>query len=134
MASIPPFKGVRLGPHAETLRRMLNAADAGDPLDYPCILTAVTWHGRHISDLIVPPFLATMDGQHIWSFVVAGIVMTFFVSSHTPMHFPPAGFLTRNGSLSIVRREITEIDYLHRYTTEVADAQRKRDLGDAVIP
>jgi hypothetical protein len=121
------FKGARLGPHAEKLRRMLLAEDPGDPLAYPCLLTAVTWRTKHIGNFIAPPFLAKMDGNHIWSFVVAGIVFTFFVTSHVPNEVPPPAFLRRNGSLSIMRKEITEIDFLHRFASEVTDAQRKRN-------
>ena len=119
------FKGARLGSHAEKLRRMLLAEHPGDPLAYPCLLTAVTWKTKHIGDFIAPPCLAKMDGHHIWSFVVAGIIFTFFVSSHVPIEVPPPAFLQENGTLIIMRKEITEIDFLHRFASEVADAQRK---------
>jgi hypothetical protein len=105
---------------------MLISQNPGDPLDYPCLLTAVTWKAKHIGDLIVPPCLARMEGHHIWSFVVAGIIFTFFVSSHTPANVPPPAFLQKNGLLIIELKEITKIDFLHRFASEVAGAQRKR--------
>lgn len=120
------FRGALLGAHTDTLRQMLLRQDPGDPLDYPCLLTAVMWQGKHIGDFIVPPCLAKMDGHHIWSFVVAGIVMTFFVSSHKPNDLPGEAFLTKGGSLVVMRKEITEIEFLHRFASEVAEAQRKR--------
>jgi len=65
VTSIPELKGARLGPHAERLRSMLLTEDPGDPLTYPCMLTAVMWEGKHLGDLIVPPCLAKLGGQHI---------------------------------------------------------------------
>lgn len=126
ITNIALFKTARLGPHAEKLRRMLLAKNPGDPLMYPCLLTAVTWQGKHIGDFIVPPCLAKMDKQHIWSFVVAGIVFTFFVSSHVSTAVPPPAFLQANGSLIVMRKEITEIDFLHRFASDLGKAQRER--------
>ena len=125
VTTLAVFMGAQLGPHSEKLRRMLLAQDAGDPLAYPCLLTAVTWQGKHIGDFIVPPCLAKMDAHHIWSFVVAGIVFTFFVSSHVPTEVAHPAFLQEKGLLIIMRKEITEIEFLYRFASEVADLQRK---------
>src|SRR5262249_15837108 len=100
--------------------------DPGDSFAYPCLVTAVTWQRKHIGDLIVAPCLAKMEGHHIWSFVVAGFVFTFFVSSHwAPMPLLP-GFLQKDGSFFIAIREITEIDFLYRFACEIRDAQKAK--------
>jgi hypothetical protein len=126
VTSLEFFKGARLGKHGESLSKMLLVGDPGDPETYPCFLTAVTWQGKHIGDLLVPPCLARMQGHHIWSFVVAGIVMTFFVSSHVPKLIPLPAFLQKDGSMIVTTREITEIELLYRFASDIADAQRKR--------
>lgn len=126
VTSIDIFRGADLGPHAEKLRKMLLAEDPGDWLAYPCLATAVTWQSKHIGDLILPPCLAKMEGHRIWSFVIAGFVFTFFVSSHVPPTPLLPGFLQKDGSLFIAIREITEIDFLHRFACEIRDTQKAK--------
>jgi hypothetical protein len=38
VAKIPFFQSVRLGPHEQVIRRMLNVRDPGEPGDYPCVI------------------------------------------------------------------------------------------------
>lgn len=126
VTSVDILSGTDLGPHAEVLRKMLLAEDPGGCLVYPCLVTAVTWKGTHIADLIVGPSTAKMEGHRIWQFVVAGFVFTFFVSSHLPPAGISSAFLQSNGSLIIGVREIEEIDFLYRNACEIANAQKVR--------
>ena len=122
VTSVDAFTGTELGPHMERLRTMLLTEDPGLCLTYPCLITAITWKANHIGDLMVGPSRGKFEGHHIWQFVVAGFIFTFFVSSHSP---PPAvapGFLQADGSLLIEVREITEIDFLRRIAKDVVKA------------
>jgi hypothetical protein len=126
ITSVGALSGTDLGPHAEVLRNMLLAEDPGGGLVYPCLVTAVTWKGSHIPDLIVGPSTGKMEHHRIWQFVVAGFVFTFFVSSHPPPAGISPAFLQSNGSLIIGVCEITEIDFLRRIAHEIANAQKAR--------
>jgi len=105
---------------------MLLAEDPGGHLAYPCLVTAVTWEGKHLGDLIVAPCIAKMEGHRIWSFVIAGFLFTFFVSSHLPPPGAFPGFLQSSGSLIIGVCEIAEIDFLYRIACEIGNAQKAR--------
>lgn len=126
VTSIAELKGASLGPHSERLRKMLLAQDPGDPLTYPCMLTAVMWEGKHLGDLIVPPCLARIGGQHIWSIVVAGIVFTFFVAKHIPVAAPAPAFLQKTGTMIIQVKDMRRIDFLYRFACEIGEARRRR--------
>ena len=126
VTNLKGLRGTRLGPHAERIRKMLLADDPGAADKYPCFVTAVTCDGKHVSDLIVSPCPGKFEGHHVWSFVVAGILLTFFVSNHSPAFAPKAAFLQENGSLVISVKEITSIDFLFRFACEIAEAQERR--------
>lgn len=127
VTSIEQLSGADLGPHQEKLKKMLLAEDPGDYLVYPCAITAVTWKGSHIADLMIGPGKGRLEGQQIWQFVVAGFVFAFFVSSHAAPSSISTTFLRPNGTLIIGVREITEIPSLHQIARQVADAHlRKR--------
>jgi hypothetical protein len=127
VTTVPQLKGAKLGPHSERLRQMLLAENPGDPALYRCLITVVMWEGKHFGGLIVPPCLSRMDGRHIWLITVAGIVFTFFVSAQLPVNVTAPAFLQKNGSMSIQMRDLTKIEFLHRYVCEIAEAERKRE-------
>jgi hypothetical protein len=128
VTTLNELKGASIGKHSEKLRMMLKSEDPGKELEYPFLLTAVMWQGNHIGDFIAPPMCAKLDAHHIWSFVVAGIVMSFYVSSHPQTHIPKEAFLDLAGTLRIDRKEITKIPYLHKFASEIQGANRARNL------
>lgn len=121
------LKGMKLGTHhTEALRKMLVADSPGDVLDYPCLVTAVMWQNRFVGDLIVPPMEARLEGHRIWSIVIAGLLFSYYVSSHSPDINLHPGFLQKSSSLLILPKEITEIDFLYRFSQELRKAQKIR--------
>ena len=126
VTSIEYYKGASLGPHEERLRNMLQAEDPGNYDAYPCLVVAVSLDGKHIPDLIVPPALARIDGHWIWSLVVAGFLLTFYVSSHTPPDVLYPAFLKPDGTMILQIKDMTEIDFLYRFSREIAQAERTR--------
>jgi hypothetical protein len=123
----PLFKGkASLGPHAEKLRNMLLSSDPGPPTSYPFFLTVVTLGGQQITDLIVPPALAKFEAHHAWSFVVAGFLLTVFISSHAPALAPVQAFLQPNGSMVATIKEISEIPFLSDFAKQIAKAEKVR--------
>lgn len=120
------YQGADLGPHKERLRQLILADDPSDCLSYPCLVVAITLDGTHVPDLIVPPSLARLNQQWIWSLVVAGFLLTFFVSSHSPPNVLYPAFLQPHGNLAIQIRDMREIAFLYRTACEIGSAQRIR--------
>lgn len=129
VTSIEAFKTCDLGPHEEKLRKMLHAEDPGEYLTYPCMVFAITWNRKHIPDLIVPPCVARTDTGRIWSFVVGGFLLSFDVGSHRPPRELWPAFLKPDGTMVLQIEEITKIQFLHRFASDIARAQRSRKTG-----
>jgi len=127
VTSIEAFNTCNLGPHEEKLRKMLHADDPGDYLTYPCMVFAITWNRKHVSDLIVPPCVARMDARWIWSLVVGGFLLSFDVASHPPPRTLWPAFLKPDGTMILQIEEITKIQFLHRFASDIAKAQRSRN-------
>ena len=119
ITSLEYYKGATLGPHEENLRKILYVEDPCDYRTYPCLVTAVVVEGKHLSDLIVPPALARIDQHWIWSLVVGGFLLTFYVSSHLPPSLFYPAFLKPDGTMIIQIKEITEIDFLYKQCCKI---------------
>jgi hypothetical protein len=129
ITSIPELKGLELGKHEDVLCEMLRREDPGEPLTYPCMITAVMVDGTHVSDLIIQGGETNMDGSRVWSFVAAGFVFSFFESGTTvPVEIQPA-FLSRAGTAVLSVQDITKIRFLHEQLIEIAEAKRLRDAS-----
>jgi hypothetical protein len=129
VTSRPEFSGTNLGPHRDALRKMLLAKDPGDALTYPFCVIWVMWDGKHVNDFMVPPARAKIDGRHVWSFVVAGILVSFFVSNRKLSGVPLAGVLLEDGTLLTKKMELVDIDFLRRYALNLAAAGPRKASG-----
>lgn len=127
VTSLEFYKGATLGPHEERLRQMLLNEDPGAYNLYPCLVNAVTFDGKHVSDLIIPPALARMEGHWIWSFVVAGFLLTFYVSSCSPPDVLYPAFLKPDGTMILHIRDMRDIPFLYHLACEMARAQQIRN-------
>ena len=77
IADDPLFKQVDLGTvHADRLRTMLLAGEAGRSIDYPCGFFALTFEGRQRADFI-NVWHYRRDGHHEYGLVYAGYVWAF---------------------------------------------------------
>ncbi len=126
VTSVPALSGVQLGPHEERLRKLLLADDPGNHLAYPCLTTAVMMKGKHVPDLITYCGGGDMDGGLTWSFVAAGFLFTFFVSSRPPPIEIQPLFLTPAGELVIHVRELEKIPPLHEKMRATFEALEER--------
>jgi hypothetical protein len=123
VTTLRQFRGVNLGSDSERLRQMLIAENPGHPLDYPCLITAVVSEGEHFDDAIVRPSLARIGTHNVWRIVVPGFIFKFFVSPRPAVEVPSRLFLQNNGSLTIMIREITTIEFLCQDIREIVEAQ-----------
>jgi hypothetical protein len=126
MTTVEQLKGARLGPHADRVREMLVGENPGGHLMYPCMITAVVHDRKHISDLIVPPRTTRVGRQHVWNFVVAGFLMSFFVGKGSPPETLHPLFLQEVGTLVIAIQELRDIEFLYEFSLSMGAAQRTR--------
>jgi hypothetical protein len=115
------FSAVRLGSHAETIRSMLAAEDAGDPLDYPFALIKVEG-SEHTDRVIVAPGLSRFQGHNAYVLMAYGFEWIFIVSSHShklPRSYPFVGlkkelvvfveFLNKQEFLRRMRKQMSKL-------------------------
>lgn len=126
VTTIEQYRGAQLGPHTERLRQLLVREDPGDHLTYPCLITAVMMDGKHVRDLIVPPASARVERQHVWSFVVGGFLLSFFVGKGSPPPPLQPAFLQEVGTLLIQVKEMRDIEFLYKFALEMGAAHRER--------
>ena len=132
VTTLEQYRGAKLGPHLETLRRMLRAEDPGVYDTYPCHVTAIFHHDEHFSDLIVPPASAHFEGYRVWSFVVGGFLLAYWVCSHSPPPITHVPMLKPDGTMMLQANQLTRIEFLHGFLTEISKAQKIRGIPPCV--
>ena len=131
VTSIEYLKGVPLGSSEARLHKMLRAEDPGPFNAYPCMMTAVTIDGAHVPDLIVAPAAARIKGHVVWSMVVSGFVLTFWGSRSAGPSLYEEVFLREDGRMRVLIRDLREIEFLHRFSSEIAQARQSRNATNA---
>lgn len=126
VTSVDALKGIELGAHEENLRQLLLNENPGDPMTYPCLITAVMHEGVHVPDMIVRPGLGEIEGHRVWSFVAAGFLFSFVASRNGSPEGMDRAVLRPDGTMSIVVRELRSIPGLHDYLCEIGQAHRER--------
>ena len=125
-STLPMFKEVELGPHAETLRRMLLDGDPGEPETFGFFCVAPLIDGRIYDDLIREPERIRMGGHILYRVIVGGLLLVFATN---PEAFRPEAriaLIQKNGDWSIVTRDARNIDFLNKWFTAQAEAERMR--------
>lgn len=131
VSSLSMFQEVRLGPHEFRLREALLKEDPLEVSEYPFCLTAVTIGGRFHVDVIVPPSLAKVDGQHIYRCVINGIVYSFVVGGHPADPGLVDMAVSEEGNLKIGVLPIEQVPFLHDHVVEIVRAVRLADSDAA---
>ncbi len=113
-SSVTSIKELRVGNlniHQEMLRMMLINENPGEPWQYGCLFTAVML-GNKPANVIFAPSPAKIDGYQCWRLVIGGFLLSFAVASHPLPEGVTKGFLQKNGTMVISRRELHEVPYL----------------------
>lgn len=77
------FSNVKLGPHEEKLRSMIEKRNPGEPSDYGCLIIFTPSHFELTSKMMMLAQETRFDGHRCYMFLMAGVTWVFFVSSHT---------------------------------------------------
>lgn len=105
------FQGVYLGPHEPRLRDMIREGDPGDPLDYGCMLIR-TRGPETLDHFIKPPTHMRFGGHHGYQMILAGMIWTYVVSSHSDQIHEKGSFLATNGILPIHIATVTVGEFI----------------------
>lgn len=127
VTSLPVFQGIKLGSHEDKLRAKLLDENPGEPWEYGCLITGLLHEGQVFKELITPPGLARLDGHHIYTTAIGGFLFSFFVSNHKPAQGEDA-FVQKDGTLTILRKEFTEVPFLLNFCLEIGKAQAGKAL------
>ena len=87
------FSAVKLGLHAEKIRKMLAAKDPGKPLDY-CFFLVKIGGPKRANTVIIAPGQARFQDHIVYAFMAYGFEWFFIVSSHShklPEDYPFVG-------------------------------------------
>lgn len=82
VSTLPVFKHVALGPHAEIIRKLLLSDDPGNLTLYPIQIFALHRDGKHFNDMIVEPTYMRVQGHKCYRFVMRGFLILIYVSGH----------------------------------------------------
>lgn len=82
ISSRPFFSNIKLGPHEETLRKMIYNMDPGDVNEYPIFIMTFVNDSSMPKDLIThPKQIRTSSGHKANVFIIGGFIYMFFVNS-----------------------------------------------------
>ena len=114
VSMLPFFGKVKIGPHAEILRKRLLANDPGQPHEYGCALYALTNKDGVDRGLITQPHRFRMDLLRGYHFAFGGLSWLYFVSAH-PVPGPLASaFVQRSGTFALLPQDSPGPMYVER--------------------
>ncbi len=129
IASLDFFTGVNLGPHEETIRKMLVSQTPGEPHQFGCIMTILLWEeNKPLDGIILEPEQLYIEGHKCFRLVSVGCLWFFIVSSHSKDFMLRDFFLSQGGELIIpfVRRD-QYADLVKRFAEVL---KRNRTMAD----
>lgn len=115
-SSLPFFKEVQLGPHAEKLRRQLLAGDPGSEDRYGCVMFGISANNRPFTDVIMQPGKVRLNGYAGYKFVFGGFLWSMLVSSHDIVGPMRQCILRRSGETVLMVRDALEMDNLRAFS------------------
>jgi hypothetical protein len=84
VSSLPVFAQVRLGPHRETIRRMILDETPGREVDYPIYCMALFKNGRRkVEPFVATPYHLKINSHRSYCFGFGHCLWRYSVSNHT---------------------------------------------------
>lgn len=122
------FERVQLGPHQERIRRMLDAGEPG-PFDvYPCIFFGLNSEPGETPGLMIQPDKGKIWGHTTYHFVLPGLKLAFFISSHRFGKPQNRFVLQEDGSLVFQVKSPMDLPALHKFMHRFEQLGRKPPL------
>jgi hypothetical protein len=122
---LPFFEKVQLGKHAEILRLMLLAGDAGSPDRYGCFMFGLKYESKAFTGVIVQPLITRLCGQVAYKFIFGGFMWAMLVSSQELRGPATLCTLRSNGETVLLVRDALEMENLSSFGLELERLGRK---------
>lgn len=101
------FRCIKLGPHEESLRQMLNREDPGEPDEYGCLISLLLPEPEFdVSHVLPQPFSTRTEGHNGVLLSFRGFAFQFFISRHALRPGVEGSFLNRAGELKMLQSRI----------------------------
>ena len=97
--------------HEERIRAALLSDTSFAEEEYPILLTAPVFSGRHLADCILPTDFTRHDGNRVYRCYISGLLFTFFVGS-AALGNDVRRLILRSASWPIVRAKVEDIPFL----------------------
>ena len=105
----PFFCAVNLGSDRLRLRRMLMAAEPGEPWRYGCLISIMTHRGKLLGDYFSQPVQfdsSNHPGHKFFCAVIAGVMLIFVAGAKTPPPHARGHYLKAGGTWRVPAEEI----------------------------
>jgi hypothetical protein len=97
------FSNVKLGPHEEKLRSLIEKDDPGAPVDYGCLIIITPSYFDLTSRMMMLAQETRFGGHRCYMFLMAGLTWVFFVSSHMrQLAYTERLFIRLDGTLPVL--------------------------------
>jgi hypothetical protein len=105
-SSLPYFSEVRLGKHQERLRKMVRTEQPGQPWQYFCLPSVLTFEGKRSKPIFTSPVQGVFDGRHAYSLAVGSVHLAFEVTVARNLKVPSELFISDGGTLFVPVRDV----------------------------
>lgn len=127
VSKLDAFSQVKLGPHEEKLRKMVQDENPKERHDYPFLLSPIVHENEIVEALIVPPTFTRLAHHMAYQFVLGGIAWVFVVSSHkAPKEFVAAS-IGKNNELAMLPLPLTDMGYIMDMAKELTKQGKLSD-------
>ena len=117
------FSGVNLGSrHQEILRKRILAENPESWTSYGCIICALTGKHEPITDFMLQPEKARIDGHICYRLTFGGFLWLCFVSGHSQDTRLQNCFLTESGSLTVFLKPLECFDFIRVFANQLHQA------------
>lgn len=124
ISTVDFFANVSLGDHEENIRRLLISSDPGLPWQYGCIMCGLIADNAILADLMIQPDRFKLHGHTAYRFVFGGFMWIFFASNHTPPTPIQSAFLSQDGKVTILVRNIESVKYIKHLAIELFEQEK----------
>ncbi len=120
VSSLDVFDQVTLGPHEETLRKMVFNGESGKEYEYPFILSPIIHEGEVQEALIVQPTRTKLAGHQAYRFVFGGLAWVFLISSHRAPDVVTSASISSSGKLTMLPWELADMKFIVHMAQELS--------------
>jgi hypothetical protein len=103
ISKLQVFSDVKLGPHADRIRKMILDNNAGSEEEYEVILILIDTEGSRPSKSVVDPRQITIDGNTSYVFHINEIMYHFNISKHNKLDLFTKGAIRKDNIMDIAK-------------------------------